>query len=179
MSSDKLTARLASLLALYDLGGSQHAVDTEDIAIRAVQVAPKAFRWKRYPEQVNLERVRMSLVHNKEHKPTLISGGVRDGWQLTPNGIKECKEFRNEPDARDELEIRRIKSSAAFSNWQKQGENNVTRADLMDALRINEYFPESKRRERVVALVNRVRGDSDLECFVEVLRRKYPEVMRT
>jgi hypothetical protein len=178
MATNSLTSRIATILALYDLGGSQHAIDTEDIAMRAAQVAPKAFRWKRYPEQVNLEAVRLALKDNKRLVPPTISGGVRDGWQLTQEGVKACLKFRGEP-ATLKTEARKIRRSRVFSAWQKDGEGAITRADLIDILRVNDYFPESKRRQRVVAFVNSTSGDPELESFVEVLKRKYPEVMRT
>jgi hypothetical protein len=55
----------------------------------------------------------------------------------------------------------------------------VTRAHVLDLLRVNDYFPESKRRQRAVAFVNAATGDPELEPFVVALKRKYPEVMRT
>jgi len=147
--------------------------------MRAAQVAPKAFRWKRYPEQVNLERVRVALMHNKEHTPTLVSGGVRDGWQLTQEGAKACLEFRGEPATASKADAQRIQRSEAFAAWKRNGEGAVTRTDLMNLLRINDYFPEAKRRQRVVAFLNAVASDPELEPFVAVLKGKYPEVMRT
>lgn len=171
---------MAALLALYDLGGGRRAVDTEDVAMRAAQVAPKAFRWKRYPEQVNLERVRMALMHNKEHTPALVSGGVRDGWQLTQAGVKACEILRgNSTVSTKREEAQRIQHSKAFAGWRSEGEEAVTRADLLDLLRVNNYFPESKRRQRVVSFFNAIGNDPELERFAEMLKRKYPEVMRT
>lgn len=172
--TEKLTRRLAALLALYDLGGSRRAVDTEDVAMRAAQVAPKAFRWRRYPEQVNLEAVRLALKDNK--KEAFVTGGIRDGWQLTPAAVRRCEAFRgaavSDPDAD------RIRRSAAFRAWKKDGAEIVTTPQVMDLLRVNEYFPTAKRRQRVVAFLNAVGGDTELSRFAAALQRRFPEVMR-
>lgn len=173
------TPKMAALLALYDLGGDHRAVDTEDVAMRAAQVAPKAFRWKRYPEQVNLEAVRLSLKHNKEQIPALVSGGIRDGWQLTQEGVKACVTLRGRPTvAKSEEEAEWIRQSNVFTTWRKNGEDAVTRTALLELLRVNDYFPEAKRRQRVVAFVNAAVNDPELEAFVAVLQHRYPEVMR-
>src|SRR3712207_1083144 len=135
MTTKGLSSKMAALLALYDLGGERRAVHTEDVAMRAAQVAPKAFRWKRYPEQVHLERVRVALMHNKEDSPALVSGGGRDGWQLTQEGLKACLALRGERSAASSEDVKRIKLSKAFVAWQKGGENDVSRSDVLELLR--------------------------------------------
>lgn len=174
--TEKLTGTLAALLALYDLRGINRAVDTEDIALRAAQVAPKAFRWKRYPEQVNLEAVRLALKNNK--KEALVTGGIRDGWQLTPEGVRRCEALRGTA-AASRPDSQRIRRSTAFRTWRKGGEVDMTRAQVMDLLRVNEYFPDAKRRQRVVAFLNATSGDGELSDFAASLQHRFPEVMRT
>lgn len=179
MATRALSSKMAALVALYDLGGARRAVDTEDVAMRAAQVAPKAFRWKRYPEQVHLERVRVALMHNKENSPALVSGGGRDGWQLTQEGLKACLTLRGDRSSTSSEDVKRITFSEAFAAWQRGGEDAVGRTDVLELLRVNDYFPESKRRERAVAFMNAAADDPELEPFVAALKRKYPEVMRT
>lgn len=177
-SKQALTSRMAALLALYDSGGGRRAVDTEDIAMRAAEVAPKHFRWKKYPEQINLERVRMALQHSKENAPPFVSGGVRHGWQLTTQGLRACLEFRDASAAND-AHARRLRMSRAFTSWTKEGEVSLRRTEVLELLRVNEYFPEVRRRQRASAVINAAVGDPELESFVEALERNYPEVMRT
>jgi len=169
---------MAALLALHDLGGERQAVDTEDVAMRAAQVAPKSFRWRKYPDQVDLERVRIALKHNKEHEPALVSGGIRDGWQLTAEGLKECLKFRGASPVADSAEAKRMRLSKAFATWSGEHKDALRREDVLELLRVNDYFPESKRRQRAAAVVNAAAGDAELEYFVEMLKRRYPEVMR-
>lgn len=139
--------------------------------MRAAEVAPMAFRWKKYPDQVNLEAVRLSLKSSKDH--ALVSGGIRDGWQLTLEGLKACEPFRDDPIVKEEA--RRIRNSEAFAAWQNGGV--VTRNALLEVLRINDYFPEPRRRQRVVAFLNATGKDPDLETFARALERAHPEVM--
>lgn len=168
----------AALLALYDLGGAQRAVDTEDVAMRAAEIAPRAFRWKKYPEQINLESVRLALKHNKEESPARVSGGILEGWQLTANGLKECEGLRGIR-SDDHGSVARIRSSGAFRAWREGGSQAVSRASLLDLLRTNDYFPESKRRQRAIALLNCAHSAEDVDAFLSSMTTRFPEELRT
>lgn len=76
------------VLAAYVLGGDQTPVDTEDVAMKANELAPGRFTWRKYPEQVDLEpvRKRLSDALSSEHGG-LLAGGVTKGWYLTPAGV--------------------------------------------------------------------------------------------
>src|SRR5438132_13427511 len=84
----KLTKSTRELvtLALYRLGGAQRAIDTEDVAMEAHRIGPGWFSWKKYLDQINLELVRINLVHAKENG--LAIGLGRTGWRLTQKGLK-------------------------------------------------------------------------------------------
>jgi hypothetical protein len=76
-------------LAVYLLGGDQNAVDTEDAAIKAHQLAPGCFTWRKYPDQINLELVRANLSNAKKpQNGELLLGSGRTGWSLTKAGLK-------------------------------------------------------------------------------------------
>lgn len=75
------------VLAVYMLGGDQTPVDTEDAAMKANELAPGRFTWRKYPDQINLEHVRVSLSDAKQSKSSnLLAGGGPKGWHLTPAG---------------------------------------------------------------------------------------------
>src|SRR6476659_8785306 len=75
------------VLALNDAGGRTGSVDTEDVAVFAHRLAPSAFSWRKYPEQINLDSVRVTLTDAaKEKYGRLVAGSLRDGWHLTPAG---------------------------------------------------------------------------------------------
>jgi hypothetical protein len=75
------------VLALYALGGESSYVDTEDIAVKANDLAPGRFAWKKYPGQIHLEHVRVFLADaRKEKNGRLVGGSNRTGWVLSDRG---------------------------------------------------------------------------------------------
>ena len=76
----KLSQNEIVTLALFHLGGETRFVDTEDIAIKAHDLAPGQFTWRKYPEQINLELVRVSLSDAKKpENGILVSGSGTKG----------------------------------------------------------------------------------------------------
>lgn len=102
--SDRQPARKAHVvvLALADLGGAGRWVDTEDVAVRARELAPQAFSWRKYPEQIDLDGTRVAL-HDaaKLSYGQLVEGSVRTGWSLTIVGVDWVK--KNGAAVRDQL----------------------------------------------------------------------------
>jgi len=49
------------VLAAYLSGGQYRYVDTEDIAVKANEIAPGRFSWRKYKDQINIETVRKRL----------------------------------------------------------------------------------------------------------------------
>src|SRR5689334_18326851 len=66
-SLTKLSQAEIVSLAVYRLGGAQRAVDTEDVAVEAHRIAPGRFSWKKYPDQINLELIRVFLSDAKKN----------------------------------------------------------------------------------------------------------------
>src|SRR5437660_4246482 len=85
---DKLRHTELVTWAVYLLGGDQRRIDTEDVAVKSFQLAPHRLAWRKYPEQINLELVRVYLSNAKkaEHG-SLLTGSGRTGWSLTQKGL--------------------------------------------------------------------------------------------
>ena len=80
------------VLATYLAGGRTSYTDTEDIAVKANEIAPGRFTWRKYKEQINIETVRKRLWDAiKPEKGGYLVGSERDGWLLTQTGFKFCK----------------------------------------------------------------------------------------
>src|SRR5215472_10188888 len=80
-------------LAVYLLGGGQRAIDTEDVAVEAHRLAPGRFTWTKYPDQINLELVRVYLSDAKKpEKGAMLLGSGRTGWRLSQRGLKWAKQ---------------------------------------------------------------------------------------
>jgi hypothetical protein len=80
-------------LAVYLLGGSTKPIETEDIAVKANQMAPGRFTWTKYRNQINLEIVRVYLSDAKKpSKGAYLDGSGNEGWSLTPRGLAFARE---------------------------------------------------------------------------------------
>ena len=49
------------VIAAYLVAGDSKRADTEDIAVKANQIAPGRFSWRKYPRQINIDTVRKRL----------------------------------------------------------------------------------------------------------------------
>jgi hypothetical protein len=125
-----------AVLAVSELGGAANSIDTEDVAIKCHELAPHLFAWRKYPQQVNMEIVRVSLSDAKKPKNgTLLSGSGRDGWRLTHAGLDwvSHEASKRSVDSQTSLsrrtsgsidtvraarEIARIESSSAWAAWK-------------------------------------------------------------
>jgi len=80
------------VLATFLAGGQREYVDTEDIAVKANEIAPGRFTWRKYTEQINIDTVRKRLWDaSKPEKGGFLIGSERDGWLLTRAGATFCK----------------------------------------------------------------------------------------
>lgn len=61
MADKALSNRDIVTLGVYALGGATQAVDTEDVAHKANELAPGRFTWRKYKDQINIETVRKRL----------------------------------------------------------------------------------------------------------------------
>src|SRR5687767_15856094 len=85
-------------LAVYLLGGETQRIDTEDIAIRANELAPGRFAWKKYPDQINLELIRVYLSDAKKAaKGRYLAGSGNTGWMLSQRGLHFAREHAMDP----------------------------------------------------------------------------------
>src|SRR5262249_5280318 len=92
---DKLKNTELVTWAVYLLGGDQRRIDTEDIAVKAFQLAPSRLAWRKYPDQINLELVRVSLSDAKKaEQGGLLTGSGRTGWSLTQKGLMWLRSSR-------------------------------------------------------------------------------------
>lgn len=171
-------------LALADLGGAERWVDTEDIAVRARELAPEAFSWRKYPEQIDLDGVRVAL-HDaaKERYGHLVEGSVRSGWSLTPAGAQWVKRKGASvrrtlvrtagPGRRDEwraetrkraLERGRIRRLAAWRLWEAGRSVEPRQAEAV--FRVDSETPRRDVHLKVQRMVELLGEDPSVGAFV-------------
>lgn len=169
------TNRDIIIIAVYQLGGALRHIHLEDIAMKAAELAPRRFCWKKYPDQINLESVRITLKNELGLPNRRVLGSIRDGWMLTPDGLSWCLATGSGGDNQtlvDELrrEISRAKKTIAFSKSISGRGGDVSAIEMEALLRVNDYFTARDRRERILALANAAVLDSQLRLVLSNLR---------
>lgn len=183
-STDAVLKPHVVVLALAGLGGAERWVDTEDIAIRARELAPKAFSWRKYPDQIDLDGVRVAL-HDaaKDRYGHLVEGSVRSGWSLTMAGVEWVKRKgpsirrrlarRAGPGRRDEqraetrkraLERGRIRRLAAWRSWEAG--QPVEHRQAGAVFRVDSETPSRDVHLKVQRIVDLLGDDPSVGPFV-------------
>lgn len=184
-SLTKISQRDVVVWAVYVLGGDQRRLDTEDVAVKAHELAPGRFSWRKYPEQINLELVRVFLSDAKsaEHGG-FIAGSGRTGWSLTVEGLKWATALQTKIPSlaldRDRAESRlasvdasrhkrereRLGSAPAWIRWQS-GDVHITRAEARALFRVDSYSDQSQLDEKVARLRGIFADDPLIVAFVD------------
>ena len=174
----------AVIMAVYMLGGDSKAIDTEDVAIRVHELAPGMFSWQKYPDQINLELVRVQLSNAKKQQyGALLTGSGREGWRLTRGGFEwasgpgqellrgglhwniDGRTAGSVDTVRKRREKARIVETPAWNRW-KDGEPLSAR-QACDVFRINEYSTGKMLEIKVVRLQSLFEDDADMSRFLK------------
>jgi hypothetical protein len=179
--------------ALHQLGGGARAVDTEDVAVRSFELAPRLFCWQKYPQHINLELVRVALSDAKKPKNGgLTSGSGRTGWRLTQRGliwVQQSSLADSRPAAgttgrgkrtagsvdvvRCNREKARLKGSSAWRAWTEG--QAISQRDAKALFRIDQYTTDEMVEMKSVRLLGMPWNDSEIDRFLnhaaDVLRQ--------
>ena len=174
----KFTDSEIAVMAIYRLGGMLHHIHLEDVAITAAELAPKSFRWKKYPEQVDKESVRLALKNELKNEQGRIFGSIKNGWMLTPYGFSWCMVNVGpiNPTFMKSIneEIVRVKRSKLFAKIVANKSIEILPAEVNEFLRVDEYFSMRNKTERVLLLRNISVLDAKLQKVMDILLQRYP-----
>jgi len=172
-------------LALYRLGGAQRAIDTEDVAVEAHKVAPGRFSWKKYPEQINLELVRVFLSDSKL-KNGFINGSGKTGWRLTQRGLEWAEaadgamkgadvsrpRAQSKSGSVDEQRWRRerarVLATRAWAKWA-HGDRDIPLAEAKEVFRVDSYATGALLESKITRLRALFTTDDEVRPFLEHL----------
>jgi hypothetical protein len=175
-------------LAVYRLGGAQRAIDTEDAAVEAHKLAPGRFSWKKYPDQINLELIRVYLSDAKIKHDMLLGSG-RTGWRLTQKGLKWCEQTAASVGVSDSSRTRaqsrsgsideqrwrreraRILATAAWRLWAS-GQKSIPNADAKEVFRIDSYARGDLLETKLTRLSAMFTDDVELAPFLDHLLKQ-------
>lgn len=162
------------VVAAFLIGAKTASVDTEDIAMKANELAPGRFVWRKYKDQINIETVRKRLWDaTKPEKGGLLIGSEKTGWRLTKVGFVFARRHiktgpvaqakprvsQSESVARTR-EIRRMSNEEAARKFRLGEYDSVTKSDAERFFRIDDYVTGKSRvakieRFRIMAANNR------------------------
>lgn len=113
-------------IAVYQLGGMTRPADTEDIAVRANELAPGRFTWRKYPEQISLQDVRFALENAKRAHCGYVLGDSNEGWMLTEAGVlfarRNARRLKTEQPTRD-------RSRPTERKWRRRERERILASD--------------------------------------------------
>jgi hypothetical protein len=170
-------------IALFLCGGDARSVDTEDIAVKASEIAPGRFAWRKYPDQINIDTVRKRLWDaRKSDRGGFLTGSEKDGWQLTESGVRFAKrarkDFRNgAPLTRTSLKERRFARAEklrmldtdAYAKFSSGFPSSITAREAEAFFRIDDYVVGEERQKKVLRALNLFGSDRQLGPAVRFL----------
>jgi hypothetical protein len=179
------------VLATYLAGGKSAYTDTEDVAVKANEIAPGRFTWRKYEAQINIETVRKRLWDaTRADKGGYLIGSERDGWLLTQTGLKFCKKHLRLLKIADTSPIRRSQREhtwisrerlrmLAESAYQKFAADRIKSISPVEAerfFRVDDYVVGVARRTKVQRSIAAFKTDPQLgeatRRIAELVRRK-------
>jgi len=173
--------------AVLQCGGDAEFVDTEDVAVAANKLAPGRFTWRKYPDQINLELIRVFLSDAKKPaKGGLLLGTGAKGWRLSTSGLAWVREnstqferafsagvfsarpkrTRSASNARLERERERICSTAAWQRWVANADTALTDREISEVFRIDSYASANLIDIQVGRLQQMFVDDEEISLFI-------------
>jgi hypothetical protein len=154
-------------LAVYLTGGTSSYVDTEDVAMKANEIAPGRFSWRKYPEQVNIGNVEKRL-YDAKIKTGFLLGTRKKGWILSELGFAVAKEkvetlktsnLSRTPANKREMawknrEKERMLASTAYEKYTAGKKEEITVQEAEAFFRVNDYVTGIARKERLTRVQN-------------------------
>jgi len=205
-----MTAELSNidiaLYSLYRLGGAEHSVHTEDIALECFKLAPSRFSWKKYPQYPESEPAREALFDaRRERGGELVRRIDRDvrnptrrldsrmEWMLTPAGVDYVKarlarleelvaEVPRQQTARQETQklLNELERHTAFRKFTATGDcETVETHEFTDFLRCTLDSSPGKIRERLETLKTRAHDAQrgEILAFLERCEQRFAELL--
>jgi hypothetical protein len=174
-------------IAVYLLGGDSKYIDTEDVAVKANQLAPGRFTWRKYHDQINIDNVRKRLSDAKNPaKGGYLLGSFTQGWLLSENGLKFCRKHSKElkgaslsraPLDKKEMSWRRhekarMLASPAFEKIRGNKENEITSREAEGFFMVDDYITGVAREKKLARIINTFGNDSELDRAIRLLKEK-------
>jgi hypothetical protein len=181
-ADDRMSVGDYALLALHNLGGGEHDVDIEDIAVEAFRLAPSMFSWRRYKQFPSLEVVRIGfrnlegarsdhyVVSHRGHNRMLTSAGIRRAREVRElfglAAVAPIEAALRRPVNRD---LARMTGHPAYKRWKESGTVHLDQLDLGDLVHMVSGAPTSAYHDALLRAQSQATslGHVDLAAFLD------------
>jgi hypothetical protein len=172
------------VLAAYLVGAQSASADTEDIAVKANELAPGRFSWRKYKDQINIDTVRKRLWDAATvEKGAYLIGSEKDGWRLTKAGYDFARKLNRKrgviraPKMRasriertaQSREVRRMLGETAFKKMAEGRSTEITKSDAERFFRLDDYVTGRARTAKIERFRILAAANKDLLAVIEVL----------
>ncbi len=160
------------VIAAFRVGAAAQHVDTEDIAVKANEIGPGRFTWKKYPDQINIDTVRKRLWDGL--KRGHLIGSERDGWLISEMGATFARKYKrsitvnkkvrlslNERTWR-RMEKARLQASVAHLKFRSGQISSITVREAEGFFRIDAYVSKSAMENKILRVVNVFSDDREI-----------------
>lgn len=176
-------------LAVYLLGGESRYVDTEDVAVKANEIAPGRFTWRKYPEQISEDSISKRLWDAaKPGKVGYLTGSEKKGWLLTKTGLDFARSRVQELGAADlsrkpmsprdrrwrRNEQLRMMAEEGFLKFREGRLNEVSAREAEAFFRVDDYIVGDARQRKITRILNIFGEDPELGQAVRELAKRVP-----
>lgn len=160
------------VIAAFQAGASSRHVDTEDIAVKASEISPGRFTWKKYPDQINIDTVRKRLWDAR--KRGHLVGSERDGWLLTETGATVARRFRRSLNVEEKVRLSlnerkwrrmekvRLLATAAHTKFKSGDMSSITAREAEGFFRIDAYVGKSAMENKILRVLNAFSDDREI-----------------
>jgi hypothetical protein len=164
-------------IAAFLAGAISKPVDMEDIAIKANEIAPGRFSWRKYKDQIDLELIYKHLWDlTKPDKGSFVTGSKNEGWMLTLAGTSFAEKAvkaiggsklggsRLSPKDKERLKRDRARmlSEPAFLKIAGGRASEVTLPEAERFFRLDDYVQGDARERKIVQAENAFHDDDQL-----------------
>jgi hypothetical protein len=164
-------------LAAYLAGSDRGNVDTEDIAVKANEIAPGRFSWRKYKEQIDLDLIYKHLWDlTKDDKGAYVTGSKKSGWLLTPAGAAFAEREVAKLESLQEARVKRPRNEEAWLNRERNRmlaeqayrkvregrESEISKVEAEKFFRLDEYVIGAARERKLQQAQNAFQSDNEL-----------------
>ena len=177
-------------MALFLIGGESDLKDIEDVAMKANEIAPGRFAWRKYPEQIDASRVSSALFDaRKDKNGKYVLGSGQKGWMLTEAGLHfvqghiaqlqevDLKRKAQTPKERqwERNERARMVTNEVYPKFTKNKNDNISIGEVESFFRLDDYVLGQARERKLIRVLNVFGDDQELGAVVRELAAKLRE----